>query len=55
MATEDFVHALQREGLRRDVDLDALLGVARDVAQHFGRKMQGYVLETGPIGKKETV
>jgi hydroxymethylglutaryl-CoA lyase len=49
VATEDFVHALQREGLRRDVDLDRLIGVARDVAMHFGRDMQGFVYKTGPI------
>jgi hydroxymethylglutaryl-CoA lyase len=55
VATEDFVHALQREGLRRDVDLDGLIGVAREVAAHFGRDMQGYVYRTGPIASKEHV
>jgi len=54
VATEDFVHALQRQGLRADVDLAGLIGVARDVAAFFGRDMQGYVLKTGPIGKKES-
>jgi hydroxymethylglutaryl-CoA lyase len=49
VATEDFVHALQREGRRMDVDLDRLIGVARDVATHFGRDMQGFVYRTGPI------
>lgn len=49
VATEDFVHALHLEGLRPDVDLDALIGVARDVAAHFGRDMQGCVYKTGPI------
>ena len=53
VATEDFVHALQRQGLRADVDLAKLLSVARDVAAHFGREMQGRVLKTGPIRKKE--
>jgi hydroxymethylglutaryl-CoA lyase len=55
VATEDFVHGLQRQGLRRDVDLDALIGVARDVAAHFGREMPGCVLKTGPIPVKERV
>jgi hydroxymethylglutaryl-CoA lyase len=55
VATEDLVHALQRQGLRRDVDLDGLIGVARDVAAHFGRDMQGYVYRTGPIATKEHV
>jgi len=53
VATEDFVHALQRQGLRTDVDLAKLIEVARDVAAHFGRDMQGRVLKTGPIRKKE--
>jgi hydroxymethylglutaryl-CoA lyase len=55
VATEDFVHALQRQGLCPDVDLAKLIEVARDVAAHFGREMQGRVLKTGPIRKKEVV
>lgn len=51
VATEDFVHVLQLEGLRKDVSLDRLLTVARDAAVHFGRDMQGYVYRTGPIKK----
>jgi hydroxymethylglutaryl-CoA lyase len=53
VATEDFVHALQRQGLREDVDLDRLIGVARDVAAHFGREMPGRVMKTGPLARKE--
>jgi hydroxymethylglutaryl-CoA lyase len=53
VATEDFVHALQRQGLRPDVDLVGLIGVARDVVALFGREMQGYVHKTGPIQTKE--
>jgi hydroxymethylglutaryl-CoA lyase len=49
VATEDFVHALQRQGLRREVDLDRLIGVARCVAEHFGRDLPGYVYKTGAI------
>jgi len=55
VATEDFVHALQREGRRLDVNLDRLIGVARDVATHFGRDMQGFVYRTGPIPAGVTV
>ena len=47
--TEDLVHALQRAGERRDVDLAALLDVARDVARFFDRDMPGTVYRTGPI------
>lgn len=55
VATEDFVHVLQREGLRKDISLDKLLEVARDVAKHFGRDMQGFVYKTGPITAKAAV
>jgi hydroxymethylglutaryl-CoA lyase len=47
--TEDLVHALQRGGMRRDVDLAALVALAREVAAHFGREMPGKVYRTGPI------
>ena len=53
VATEDFVHALQRQGLRTDVDLARVIEVARAVAAHFGRDMQGYVYRTGPIKATE--
>lgn len=43
VATEDFVHALQRDGQRLDVDLQKLIGVAREAAAYFGRDMQGFV------------
>ena len=49
VSTEDLVHSLRRTGLRRDIDLDALIAVARDVAAHFGRELPGRVYKTGPI------
>lgn len=52
VATEDFVHALHREGLRRDVDLGRLVRVAGCVAEHFGRELPGCVYRTGPIPAK---
>ena len=54
VATEDFVHALQLQGLRQDVDLERLIGVAADVAEYFGREMPGCVYKTGSIHKKQT-
>ena len=47
IATEDVVHALQREGMRPDVDLARLVGVAHAVARHFGRELPGRVYRTG--------
>ncbi|MBM3908512.1 MAG: hydroxymethylglutaryl-CoA lyase [Gemmatimonadetes bacterium] len=49
VATEDFVHALQRNGHRPDIKLDALIGVARDVASFFVRDLPGCVYKIGPI------
>lgn len=47
--TEDFVHMLQRMGLREDVDLDNLITIARDVAGYFEREMAGVVYKAGRI------
>jgi hydroxymethylglutaryl-CoA lyase len=47
--TEDLVHAFQRDGLRREVRLGALVGVARDVARFLGRELDGSVYRSGPI------
>ncbi len=49
VATEDFVHVLQRQGRRHDVRLDRLIDVARAVAAYFGRELPGSVYRTGPI------
>lgn len=49
VATEDFVHALQLQGLRNDVKLERLIDVARDVATTLGRELPGCVYKTGPM------
>ncbi|MFA6168662.1 MAG: hydroxymethylglutaryl-CoA lyase [Gemmatimonadaceae bacterium] len=49
VATEDLVHALQRTGQRTDIQLDTLIGVARDVAAFLGRDLPGCVYKIGPI------
>ncbi len=49
VATEDVVHALQRAGLRKDIRLDHLVEVARDVGRYFGREMTGRVQQIGPL------
>ena len=52
VATEDFVHALHRQGARADVSLERLIAVARDVGAFFARDMPGFVQRTGPITAK---
>lgn len=52
VATEDFVNALQLQGLRRDIKLEGLIDVAADVARYFDREMPGCVYKTGPIRPK---
>ena len=49
VSTEDLVHSLQRMGLRKDINLDSLLDVARDVSKFFGRELPGSVLKSGSI------
>jgi hydroxymethylglutaryl-CoA lyase len=53
VATEDFVNALQLQGLRHDIKLDGLIGVAADVARYFEREMPGCVYKTGSIRRKD--
>jgi hydroxymethylglutaryl-CoA lyase len=47
--TEDLVHYLHRRGLRRDVELGSLVGLAREIAAHFGREMPGAVYKNGGL------
>jgi hydroxymethylglutaryl-CoA lyase len=47
--TEDLVHAWQRNGVRTDIRLDALVEVARGVAAYFGRDLPGCVYRAGAI------
>lgn len=49
VCTEDLVHYLHRIGLRKDINLDILVEVAKDVSHFFGREMPGMVHKTGPI------
>jgi hydroxymethylglutaryl-CoA lyase len=53
VATEDFVHFLQLQGLRQEVDLDQLISVGSDVAGYFAREMPGCVYKTGSFARKE--
>jgi hydroxymethylglutaryl-CoA lyase len=49
VSTEDLVHTLQRMGLRKDVKLNALLDVARQVSTFFNRELPGFILKSGSI------
>jgi hydroxymethylglutaryl-CoA lyase len=49
VSTEDLVHSLQRMGLRKDIRLDALLDVARQVGKFFDRELPGFILKSGSI------
>jgi len=53
--TEDLVHYLQRNGLRREVALLGLIEVARDVSRWFARDMPGAVYRTGPIPEPASI
>jgi hydroxymethylglutaryl-CoA lyase len=49
VATEDLVHAFHRRSVRTDINLSALITVAKDVAAYFGREMTGRVYKTGSL------
>jgi len=49
VATEDFVHGLHREEKRKDIELPALIDVAKNVSAFFGRELPGRVYRTGGI------
>jgi len=54
VCTEDLVHMLQRMGHRPDVNLDALVDLARSVGAFLGRDLAGALVKTGPIPRFET-
>lgn len=51
VATEDFVHALQRQGQRLDIDFFRLLAIAKEVQEFLGRELPGSILKSGPLIK----
>jgi hydroxymethylglutaryl-CoA lyase len=52
VCTEDLVHALQRMGMRTDIDLEALMDVARDVSDFFARELPGFILKAGSLVRR---
>jgi hydroxymethylglutaryl-CoA lyase len=49
VCTEDLVHMFRNMGFRRDVKLDQIVGVARDMAKFFARELPGVVYRTGTL------
>jgi hydroxymethylglutaryl-CoA lyase len=49
VSSEDLVHSFQRMGIRRDVDLERLLEVSRQVGAFFQRELPGSILKSGSI------
>jgi len=49
VCTEDFVHSLQRTGIRKDLDLIKLIELAKEIALYFHRDMPGLVYKAGAI------
>jgi len=49
VATEDLVHTLRRTGLRTDIDLDRLVGLAKELATFFNRELPGRVYRAGVL------
>lgn len=51
VSTEDLVHSFQRMGVRKDINLEKLIEIAKDVSSFFGRELPGYILKSGSILK----
>jgi len=49
VSTEDLAHTFQRMGLRKDIRLEVLLDVARQVSAFFDRELPGFILKSGSI------
>jgi hydroxymethylglutaryl-CoA lyase len=49
VCTEDFVHMLQRMGLRKDVNINAIVQVSNSAEKFFGRQLPGVIHRTGTI------
>ncbi|MDI6803447.1 MAG: hydroxymethylglutaryl-CoA lyase [Bacteroidota bacterium] len=49
VCTEDFVHALQRMGFRKEINLVKLIDLAKEFSEFFNREMPGLVHKAGSI------
>jgi crotonobetainyl-CoA:carnitine CoA-transferase CaiB-like acyl-CoA transferase/isopropylmalate/homocitrate/citramalate synthase len=51
VCTEDFVHSIQRAGVRTDIDIFKLLAVSKDFSLFFNRELPGAILKSGSLIK----
>lgn len=49
VCTEDFVHMINKMGFRKDINLNALIDIAKNVSQYFDRELPGFVYKAGAI------
>jgi len=47
VATEDLVHMFQNMNLRKDIQLDKLIAIAKEAAEYFKRELPGVIHKTG--------
>ncbi|MBX3044453.1 MAG: hydroxymethylglutaryl-CoA lyase [Candidatus Kapabacteria bacterium] len=50
VSTEDFVHSLNRNDVRRDIDLEKILNVADSAQVYFEKENQSYLSKVGRLG-----
>ena len=49
ISTEDLVHMFQEMNLRKDIQLDKLIIIAKEAAEYFKRELPGVIYKTGKI------
>jgi hydroxymethylglutaryl-CoA lyase len=53
VCTEDFVHAIQRMGFRKEIKLTKLIDLAKEFSAFFNREMPGLVYKAGIVPVKQ--
>jgi hydroxymethylglutaryl-CoA lyase len=53
VCTEDFVHAIQRMGFRKEINLTKLIDLAKEFSAFFNREMPGLVYKAGIVPVKQ--
>lgn len=49
VSTEDLVHSLNRNNIRRDINIDIIAEITNEAEKIFDRKMQSYVVSAGQL------